>query len=105
MVHQKKGGLTVFSPILDRFSRIPTKSVLFATSFTAVLCWLAVCMISRNPGTHALPQVFFCAFVMLGCALICSGQISSRAPEDTSGLDFHYRYHPAADITDGRATV
>lgn len=70
MVHQKKGGLTVFSPILDRFSRIPTKSVLFATSFTAVLCWLAVCMISRNPGTHALPQVFFCAFVMLGCALI-----------------------------------
>jgi len=65
MVHQENSDLSGFTPKLRRFYRLSPKSVLVATSFTAMLCWLAICMISRNPGTHALLQVLFCAFVMI----------------------------------------
>jgi len=69
MVHQENSDLSGFRLISRRFFRVSPKSVLIATSFTAVLCWLAICMISRNPGTHALLQVLFCAFVMISSAL------------------------------------
>lgn len=68
MVHQENSDLSRFRLISRRFYRVSPNSVLFATSFTAVLCWLAICLISRNPGTHALMQVLFCAFLMIASA-------------------------------------
>ena len=68
MVHQKNSDLSRFRLISRRFYRVSPNFVLFATSFAAVLCWLAICLISRNPGTHALMQVLFCAFVMIASA-------------------------------------